>query len=101
MVAESTRFDWDDGNRAKCRKHGVSIAEVEGLFAGVLFIEPDVAHSGREQRFRAVGRTVSGRSVFVVFTMRQQGDRQLIRPISARFMHRKEVVIYEKAVPRL
>ena len=22
-------FDWDDGNRAKCEKHGVSITEIE------------------------------------------------------------------------
>ena len=22
-------FDWDAGNRAKCQKHGVSVAEVE------------------------------------------------------------------------
>ena len=26
-------FDWDGGNRAKCQKHGVSIAEIEALFA--------------------------------------------------------------------
>ena len=26
-------FDWDTGNRATCHKHGVSVAEVEGLFS--------------------------------------------------------------------
>ena len=25
-------FDWDDGNRDKCQKHGVSIGEIERLF---------------------------------------------------------------------
>jgi uncharacterized DUF497 family protein len=25
-------FDWDSGNRDKCQKHGVSIAEIEALF---------------------------------------------------------------------
>jgi uncharacterized protein len=25
-------FDWDSGNRKKCQKHGVSIAEIESLF---------------------------------------------------------------------
>ena len=29
-------FDWDDGNREKCRKHGVSLAEIEALFHGVV-----------------------------------------------------------------
>jgi uncharacterized DUF497 family protein len=24
-------FDWDHGNRDKCRKHGVSIGEIESL----------------------------------------------------------------------
>lgn len=27
-------FDWDLGNRAKCAKHGVTVAEIEGLFRG-------------------------------------------------------------------
>jgi hypothetical protein len=27
-------FDWDDGNRSKCHKHGVSAEEVESLFLG-------------------------------------------------------------------
>ena len=25
-------FDWDEGNKSKCQKHGVSIAEIEALF---------------------------------------------------------------------
>jgi uncharacterized DUF497 family protein len=27
-------FDCDDGNREKCQKHGVAIAEIEAFFAG-------------------------------------------------------------------
>jgi uncharacterized DUF497 family protein len=36
MVGEavSPAFDWDDGNRTHCRKHGVSIAEIEALLRG-------------------------------------------------------------------
>ena len=50
------------------------------------------------QRFRAIGRTAGGRLAFIVFTMRiQTGQR--IRPISAHFMHTKEVKPYEKAYP--
>jgi hypothetical protein len=33
MTLQVSGFDWDDGNRAKCQKHGVSIAEIEALFA--------------------------------------------------------------------
>jgi uncharacterized protein len=31
------------------------------------------------------------RPVFVVFTVRIVDDRELIRPVSARYMHRKEI----------
>src|SRR5271170_2071366 len=34
-------FDWDEGNRAKCQKHGVSVAEIEGLFRRPVVILPD------------------------------------------------------------
>jgi len=89
-------FDWDEGNRAKCRKYGVSIKMIERLFQRGLTILPDTAHSRDERRFKAVGRTEQGRAVFIVFTLRQRGGAVLIRPISARYMHRKEVEHYEK-----
>ena len=47
-------------------------------------------------RVRAVGRATTGRYVFVVFTIRMQFGRRLIRPVSARYMHRKEVRRYEE-----
>jgi len=50
-------FEWDAGNRQKCQKHGVSIREVEVLFARDVMVLPDDAHSARERRYRAVGQT--------------------------------------------
>jgi len=41
-------FDWDSGNRDKCQKHGVSIAEIEGLFAKPVLVLPDSEASKRE-----------------------------------------------------
>jgi len=38
-------FDWDEGNRAKCQKHGLSIAQIEDLFARGPRIAPDPKHS--------------------------------------------------------
>jgi uncharacterized DUF497 family protein len=93
-------FDWDKGNYAKCKKHGVSVEEVESLFFGAPLVGPDDKHSVVEQRFRAVGRTAKGRDLFVVFTLRRRGDDILLRPISARYMHEKEVEAYgKKEVP--
>jgi uncharacterized DUF497 family protein len=89
-------FDWDNGNRAKCLKHGVSIAEIESLFEGNPALKADIDHSHSEVRVRAVGRARTGRHIFVVFTIRTQLGRRLIRPVSARYMHRKEVRRYEE-----
>ena len=90
-------FDWDEGNRDKCGKHGVSCKEIEALFARTPRVFPDMAHSHHEQRWRAIGTTENGIYVFVVFTLRPTDDKKpLLRPISARYMHKKEVLHYEQ-----
>ncbi len=94
-------FDWDEGNLTKCQQHGVSVAEIEAIFTGLHTISVDVEHSLGEERLRAIGKARSGRSVFLVFTVREREGHTYIRPISARYMHRKEVETYEKENPRL
>ena len=93
---QASGFDWDKGNRDKCGKHGPSTAVIESLFARPLAILPDAAHSQRERRLHAIGRTDKGRGVFLVFTLRRKGDELLIRPISASYMHKREIDAYEK-----
>ncbi len=88
---------WDDGNREKCGRHGVPSAEVEAAFSDDnLLVAPDPAHSHFEDRFVAVSRTAWGRPLFVAFTFRTVAGRRFIRPISARYMHQKEIARYEK-----
>jgi len=89
-------FEWDEANQEKYRKHGVSLAEIEALFRRPLAVFPDPAHSGSETRFKAIGTTDKERSVLIVFTVRKRGGETLLRPISARYMHRREVEYYEK-----
>ncbi len=101
MALQVNGFDWDKGNRAKCEKHGLSTGVIESLFTRPLAILPDPSHSQRERRLRAIGRTDKGRGVFIVFTLRRKGDALLIRPISARYMHKKEIEAYEKENPDL
>jgi uncharacterized DUF497 family protein len=55
MAEAVAGFNWDEGNREKCRKHGVTIEEIE----------------------------------------REIQKKRFIRPISARFMHAKEIKHYE------
>jgi hypothetical protein len=96
MTLHFDGFDWDRGNTAKCQKHGLSTALIESLFARPLAIVPSAAGSREESRSCAVGQTGNGRRVFLVFTLRRKSDKQLIRPISARYMHKKEIESYEK-----
>ena len=99
MAGKVWGFDWDEGNWLKCQQHGVSVEEIEELFAGTVVVFPDREHRSGEKRFRAVGKTKAGRYVFVVFTQRVVDGQNKIRPISARYMHRKEVESYEKENP--
>ena len=66
MPSPMDGFDWDLGNRAKCSKHGVSVATIESIF------EREV-------------------HVFLAFTIRERDGQRRLRPISARWMHAKEI----------
>ena len=92
---EITGFDWDNGNWPKCGKHGVSREEIEEIFEGAPAVMAD-PHP-REPRMRAIGKTRTGRYVFLVFMPRTIRGRTLIRPISARYMHKKEIDHYESS----
>ena len=101
MVEAYSGFDWDAGNREKCQSHGVSLSEIQELFAHEVAVFPDVAHSDSEMRFLAIGRNLAGRHIFVAFTLRERDGERYLRPISARYMHRKEVDHYEKETATL
>ncbi len=89
-------IEWDQGNIDKCQKHGVSMAEIdEVLLSPSVCIEPDIFHSDLEERLWAIGKNMKGRSVFIVFTRRMRMEGCWLRPISARYMHQKEVLYYE------
>jgi uncharacterized DUF497 family protein len=90
-------LDWDNGNLTKCQKHGVSIEEIEALFAGDPRYSPDEVHSIVEQRFLATGRNSEGRAILVIFTIRERDELRYVRPISARYMHAKEAARYGHA----
>jgi uncharacterized DUF497 family protein len=92
-------FDWDEGNLTKCQQHGVSVAEIEGLLSRNPHVAPDLKHSAEEDRLIVVGRNAAGRPLFVAFTFRMKEGQRLVRPVSARYMHKKEAERYEAASP--
>ena len=87
-------FEWDDGNSNKnLTKHKVSDSECEQVFFNQPFISgSDVRHSHDESRYYALGKTDTGRRLFVVYTIRNQ----FIRVISARDMNRNEKREFER-----
>jgi len=89
-------FDWDDGNRSKCPETwSVDRGDELCLWHGPR-IAPDPKHSADEDRLIAVGKTGTGKPLFVAFTMRTKEGRRLIRPVTARYMHAREIAAYEK-----
>lgn len=89
-------FEWDDGNWPKCGKHGVSRAEIEQALLGEPAVMADPFPD--EPRMRAIGKTSLGRYVFLVFMLRATGGALMLRPISARYMHKKEIEHYEETL---
>ena len=93
-LPDPTLFEWDKGNREKIRlKHRISTEECEEVFqTDDIFIQEDELHSGSEERYILIGRIKKLRSLFIVFTIRNN----CVRVISARNMHKKEILYYEK-----
>lgn len=90
-------FEWDDGNRKHCQKHGLSLKQIEHfLQQDNLLVAPDVLHAQQEERYLAIGRARTGKPMLVVFTLRRVDETVWLRPISARYMHDKEARRYEE-----
>jgi uncharacterized DUF497 family protein len=88
------RFEWDPRkNRGNRRKHGISFEEATRLFtSGVDYLEIfDEAHSGREDRFIAVGLIRRG-TIVVVYSV---SEDDVVRIVSARMATRGEARRFE------
>jgi hypothetical protein len=99
-LARCEGFDWDDGNAPKIkRRHDVEPGECEQAFVSEpLLVSADPGHSQHEERWRALGGTLGGRRLYLVFTLRRG---ELIRVLAARDMNRKERRTYEQAKARI
>ena len=89
-------FDWDEGNWPKCGKHGVSREEIEQVLLNSPTVMSDPHQN--EPRMRAIGKTDAERDIFLVFMLREIENKVFLRPISARFMHQKEIDHYESQI---
>ena len=95
ILPDPVSFQWDRGNIDKnFNKHNVTIQEAEEVFSRELLVTyEDVKHAtDNEKRFQGLGKTKTGRRLFVAFTIR----RNAIRVISIRDMKKKERQAYEQ-----
>ena len=83
-------------NREQVPDHGISLAEIEQVFAELAQVAPDLKHSDSEPRQLSIGRTAAGRYAFVVFTMRGDPCTALKRPTSC---IKKEIDRYDPQGP--
>lgn len=92
-LRQSSEFEWDRGNLDKSyEKHGITPSEAEEVFLDErLIVAPAFRHTGKEERFIAIGKPSTAKILFCVFTMR--GKR--VRIISARRANKKERDLYE------
>lgn len=92
-------FSWDIAKAiANFEKHGVPFEEAITVFADPNALDGDdpdhSAHEGRRQR---IGQSVTGRILFVAYTIRRITDEgETIRIISARQSSRKERQAYAR-----
>ena len=98
MVATACRyakdFDWDAGNRAKHRKHGVEPTDIEAMFRGpTVFLGRIIEPAHDEDRWLLLGQESQQRPLALIFTRR--GEQ--LRPISCRPMRVNERKAYEEA----
>ena len=98
LILNCIGFDWDKGNIEKnWIRHQVTRNESEqAFFNEPLIIAEDMKHSQYEKRWYLLGKTDTGRLLFIVFTIR----KDLIRVISARDMNKNEREAYNEQIKK-
>ena len=88
------KFEWDSSKAAaNLKKHQVSFEEAQTVFYDEFAVQFfDDEHSGDEERFLMLGRSVHARLLIVCHCERESG--QVIRIISARKATKREGAFY-------
>jgi uncharacterized DUF497 family protein len=90
-------FEWDQAKaEANKRKHGISFEDATQVFDDPYSLaEQDRIEAG-ESRWQTVGVIEGVALLLVAHTVREEGEDQIIRIISARRVTRKERTRYEQ-----
>ena len=95
-IVAADGMDWDAGNLLKILQRGITPQLIEEFFSREQLLSPDHKHSTSEKRFIAVGKSYEGRYLIVSYTIRVKNNLNLLRVVTARYMHKKEYHVYEK-----
>jgi uncharacterized DUF497 family protein len=89
------KYEWYPPKaKSNLKKHGVSFEEARTVFRDARILDfPDTMHSEDELRYIGIGKSETGRILFVNFTMREE----TVRIISARTAESWERRLYEGA----
>jgi len=94
----ATEFGWDLAKAASnLRKHGVSFELARLVFSDPFALVEQDRLEGREQRWLAVGLVRDCLLLVVAHTVREEGEIEVIRIISARRAEPRERRRYEQA----
>ena len=91
------RFEWDEGKaKSNKRKHGVGFEDAILVFADPFALVEQDRIEGDESRWQTLGLAGDVLLLLVAHTAGNEGEREIIRIISARRAVRKERKLYEE-----
>ena len=70
-IVDVLEFEWDDDNVAHLVRHGITVDEVEDLFQGLIVRRR--GGTDAPDRFRALGRTLAGRHLVIIYQVKISG----------------------------
>jgi uncharacterized protein len=93
------KFEWDENkNLLNIRKHGIGFYDAAYVFSDPFALSiPDDDHSGTEERWLLMGKSLNERLLLVVHTYWQD---DIIRIISARKATENEAITYMKRLTK-
>lgn len=84
-------FDWNDDNRGHIARRNIRPEEVEQALTDPDQVDANAYDVPGQHREARIGRTETGRLLFVVYT---ELDDEFVRPISVRNANRREAREY-------
>ena len=96
------KFEWDPNKeKINMREHGITFEQASYVFADPFALNKyDDEHSGSEDRWILLGKSLSEAVLVVVHTFRDDDGTEFARIISARRATKREKQAYHKRCPK-